>query len=217
MMEIVGPYSVESIPVFFRRKHDPPLVPLILGDHQSGTWKRVQIVGDLAQQMHRRLVDDGVSRIEAQSVDVVLVRPVERVVAHESANGPAVRSVVVDPVAPRRLVSIGEKLSAGDCRQVVASRTEVIVDDIEDDAEVAGMCGVDESLERLWSAVRCRWSVEQYAVVPPVARAGEAGDRHDLDCGDAQGGEGIELSDRRIEGAFGGKGPDVQLIDDEII
>ena len=62
----------------------------------------------------------------------------------------------------------------------------MVVDDVEDDGEPARVGGVDEAAQAVGAAVRLLRREPVDAVVAPVARAGEAGDRQDLDGGDAE-------------------------------
>jgi hypothetical protein len=79
--------------------------------------------------------------------------------------------------------------------QVVALRAEVVVDDVEQHHQPAGVGGVDQRLEVLRAGRSgCPARTAEHAVVAPVARAGEVGDRHQLDGGDAELDEVVERS-----------------------
>ena len=104
---------------------------------------------------------------------------------------------------------------------------EVVVDDVEDDRDPAPVRGVDEFLEPDRSAVALLDGEGEDAVVSPVARPGE--------CGDREGFDGVhperdELPERRRRGREGAgaatpgdrridrspEGPNVELIEDEV-
>ena len=81
-------------------------------------------------------------RVEAQPVDPVVARPqlgvADRPLAHAALR-------VVDRVAPGRVVRVGEVRAERADR--LAAGTEVVVDDVENDAEPVAVRGVDEARE----------------------------------------------------------------------
>src|SRR5262249_15120234 len=101
---------------------------------------------DLLEDGLFRVVVDAVDGVEAQPVDPVLGQPEGGVVADEAPHPLAARAVVVDRLAPRRLIAVGEVVGR-ELAQVVAFRAEVVVDDVEDHAEAGPVGGVDEALE----------------------------------------------------------------------
>src|SRR5580692_10178224 len=92
------------------------------------------------------IIDDGMNGIEAEGVKVIFIEPVKRVVNEEIADRAAVGSVEVDGVAPRRVMTVGEELWCV-LVQVIAFRTEVGVDNVEEDHQAVGMGGLDQALE----------------------------------------------------------------------
>src|SRR5437763_913171 len=81
----------------------------------------------------RARVVDRVHRVEAQAVDVIVADPAARAVDDPVAHLVAVGSVEVDGRSPRRPVAVGEVRA--EVGQVVPLRTDVVVDDVEHDAE----------------------------------------------------------------------------------
>ena len=71
-------------------------------------------------------------------------------------------------------------------RQVVAARTEVVVDDVLHHGEAAGVAGVDEALVGVGAAVALVDRVPEHAVVAPVVVAVERVDREQFDEVDAE-------------------------------
>jgi len=104
----------------------------------------------------------------------------------------------------------------GELAQIVALRAEVVVDDVQEDAEAVGVGGVDQPAQAAGTAVGRLRRVEMGAVVPPVARAGELGDRHDLDRGDAEVHQVRQVRDHGLEGPGRGESPDVELVEDQV-
>ena len=76
-MEVIGPDRVAPVSALVARKNQLPLVSWILTDHKCA--KCLNSLGDFLNQMLGRIVRDGVSRIEAETVNVEFVYPVERV------------------------------------------------------------------------------------------------------------------------------------------
>ena len=109
-------------------------------------------VADRRQDVRRRRVEDLLRRVEAQAVEVKLVDPVAGVGDEELAHRPGVGAVEVDRVAPLVLVAVGE-VRRRERAQVVADRAEMVVDDVEDDADAERVRAVDE---RAGSRRACR-------------------------------------------------------------
>ena len=97
--------------------------------------------------------------------------------------------------------------------QVVAVRSEVVVDDVEQDHETASVRRGDQALEPLRPAVGCIGCERQHAVIAPAAAPGKIGDRHQLERGDPQLRQIVEPRFDPGERAFGREGADVQLVD----
>ena len=173
-------------------------------------------LGKLLQQVLRAVVEDGMHRVQPQAVEVELLDPVEGVVDHEFAHRAAVWPVEIDCRAPWRLVTIGEGLRR-DRVDISAFRSEVVVDDVEQHHQPAGVGGFDQRLQVLGPAIGGIRSVGQHAVVAPVAAAGKITDRHDLDRGDAERNQMVELADRGAKRALRRKGADVQFVDDRLL
>ncbi len=78
------------------------------------------------------------------------------------------------------------------------------------------MRGVDEACEGGRAAVGAVRRVRVHAVVPPAAVPGEGRDGHQLDRGDAEPPQAVELRDDAVERARVAERPDVELVEDEI-
>ena len=109
----------------------------------------------------------------------------ERVVEKEAANGGRAVAIEVDGGSPGRAVRAGEEIAA-ERRQIGALGSEVVVDDIDEDAETGGVSVVDEGAEIIRPAIRARRREERGAVVSPVPTPGKIGERHQLDRRDPQ-------------------------------
>ena len=163
-----------------------------------------------------RTVVDGVGRIQTQAVDVEFMQPIARVVDHELAHPFGPRAVVVDCFTPRRVKALGE-IVGRKVAQVVAVRSEVVVDDVQDDREAVLVRGVDEAFHGRGPAIDMGGREQIDAVIAPVALARELGHRQWLDRVDAERCDARQLSDQAIESALGRGGANVDLIDDQAL
>ncbi len=148
-------------------------------------------VADFLDDVGRTVVADRVDGVEAQAVEAEFLDPVERVVDEEIAHGTGIVAVEVDRCAPGRMVARVEEFRAV-AVQVVAFGAEVVVNDVEEDHQVARMGGIDQALEVFGGTVGSVGGEGQHAIVAPAAAAGKVRDRHDLERGDAEAGEVIE-------------------------
>ena len=110
------------------------------------------VCGDLGEDIGLAVVDDRVHGVEAQPVEMEFLEPIERVVHHEVAHRTARVAVEIDRRAPRRVMPLGEEV-AGDDVQVITLRSEMVVDDVEQDREAARVAGLDQRLQVLGAAV----------------------------------------------------------------
>lgn len=79
------------------------------------------------------------------------------------------------------------------------------------------MAGVHQFLEAVGTAVRRLRCKGENAVVTPIAGTGKLGDRHQLDCRDAEiVAQIIQKRNDALEGTLRRKGPHMQLVDDEV-
>ena len=158
-------------------------------------------LGGVAQRVHG---------VEAERVDVEVLEPHPHVVEDVAAHLGRALAVEVDQVAP----GVAPGLEVGpEEREVVARRAEVVVHHVLHDAQPAGVAGVDEAAVGVRAAVGLGDREPRDAVVAPVVGAVEGVDRHHLDEVDAEVDEVVEPLDRGVEGAAGGEGADVQLVD----
>ena len=167
--------------------------------------------GQLGEDVGLGSVDEGMDGIQTKPVDPVLHQPLVGIVDDELTDGLVVVPVEIHRVAPRgrvMVIEVGAELG-----QVVPLRSEVVVDDVEDDPESLGMGSVDELLEAGRAAVGVLGGVQIHPVVSPAASAGDLGDRHDLDGLHPEFDEVVEAIDGGGEGALLGEGADVHLVE----
>src|SRR5690242_460281 len=98
------------------------------------------------QNIGRRIVGDRMHGIQTQTVDMKLLEPIERVVQEEIANDTAPRAIEIDAASPWRLMAIGKKVGRVSM-QVIAFRSEVVVNDVLQNHQTVCMRGVDERLQ----------------------------------------------------------------------
>src|ERR1700761_1199680 len=119
--------------------------------------------------------------IEAQTVAVVILQPHECIVDEEAAHFVASFLVEIDCVAPGRF-PVWVEIWTKPCG-VVADGAEMVINDVEDNAEPGRMAGVDESLESVRAAVWLMRGKKPDTVVTPALLATPRGDGHNLNVG----------------------------------
>ena len=170
----------------------------------------------LGQDVGLTVVDDRVDRIEPQPVEVVLLEPVECVVYVKVADIARAGRVEIDGRSPRRVMPVREELRRVEV-QVVTFRAEVVVDDVEHHGDTTSVSRGDEGFQLLRPAVGGLRSELQHTVIAPAALARKIGDRHELDGGDTQPSQVVELIFHAREGAFRAERADVQLVDNGLM
>src|SRR5271166_3616189 len=91
------------------------------------------------------------------------------------------------------------------------------VDYVEQDSDTAGMRGLDQRLKLFRAAIGRVWRVEQHAVITPIAPAREVRHGHDLDGGDAEPGQMVELFDSSAKGALTSEGADMDFVQNDVV
>ena len=117
----------------------PPVVVLHLGDDERRRVDPPHALGELGEDVARRVVEDRVHRVEAEAVDAVVADPLLRVLERPLAHA-VLR--VVDRRAPEGVVAVGEVGAEGG--DLLGAGAEVVVDDVEDHAE-ARRCAASTS------------------------------------------------------------------------
>ena len=214
-MHVVVPLSgVESRPAVVAFDEGGAVVLVLENEMDVAALRALtHALGQLDQEGFGSIVENRMDGVEAEPVEVEFLDPVERIVNEEFTH---LLDARVDGRAPWRVVPVGEGLRRNNM-DVGAFRTEMIVDDVKQHHEAGRMGGGDEGLQVLRAAIgigRCEW---QYAVITPVPPAGESGDRHDLDGGDAEVSQVAQLADGRAKRAVRGEGANVQLVDDRLL
>ena len=219
VVEVVAPGRVAAPAAERGRADDLRVVEAALGDHvhvaPGGRARGVHAAAERGHQVLGARVEDRVDRVQAQPVEVEVGDPLLGALQHPLAHRVAVGVVVVHAAPPDRLV-LGREVGTEGLQRLRAGGADVVVDHVEQHGEAGGVGRVDEPGEALGAAVGGVRGRQVDAVVAPAVAAGELGDGHQLDRGDAELAQGGEVLDRRREGARGRERPDVQLVDDEL-
>jgi hypothetical protein len=128
--------------------------------------------GDLLQKRLFRLMLDLVDRVETQSVEAVFLQPEERILDEEVAH----RALLIGDRRSPGCLSLGMKELRRVEAEIVPVRSEMVVDDVEEQHESALVGLVDEPLQPLRSAIDAVRRVEEHAVIAPAAPAAELRD-----------------------------------------
>lgn len=131
MVYIVVPLGGEQphFPVFAALQQ-VAVVLLVFDDQMNMPVARLgpDTSGKRVKQMLGAVVFDGMDGVKAETVEPELGDPVDRVFDDELADHLRSVAIIIDAVAPGRLVMIGKEWRIG--RDVIAIRPEVIVDHV---------------------------------------------------------------------------------------
>ena len=172
VVDVVVPLRRHAPAALTGRRHHDGVVEVALGDEVERTpelhCERSGLVGQLGEDVGLGLVTQLVHGVETKRVDVEVTEPAQGVVDDPAAHLVAAVGVEVDGRPPRRVVGVGEV--GPELGEVVARRSEVVVDDVEADPEPARVARVDEALERGGAAVGLLDGIRRDAVVAPAVR-----------------------------------------------
>src|SRR5215813_1213970 len=143
---------------------------------------------------------------------MIFVDPVLRVGEEEVPHRSSMLTVEVDRVSPLVGVAIGEVVLR-ELFEIVAVRSEMVVDDVENDADPDAVSLIDEAPEVVGRPVESRRREEIHAVITPAEAAGKVGDRHELDHGDSDARQLWELAGSRRPRAFRRERAHVHFVD----
>ena len=173
--------------------------------------QRIGLDRELLQDRHGARIPQGVHRVQSQPVDVVVrephVRVIQDVAAHLVGPGP-VQVHCGAPGIGGIVAQVGAELG-----QIIARRSEVVVDHVLDHAQPPRVAGVDESLVGRRAAVGLVHREPQHPVVPPAPRSVEGACRQQFDEVHAEIDEMVQLLARRVQRAALRERPDVQFVD----
>ena len=136
VMQIVIPERVEIVAAFAARPNQFRFLRFVLRDQNDralagGGARRP---ADRADDVFARMIDDALRGIETKAVEMKFIDPVAAVGDEKLAHRSGVRSVEIDRIAPIVLVSVG-KIIVGKNPQIISVRAEVVVNDVENDAQ----------------------------------------------------------------------------------
>src|SRR5256885_2891256 len=124
--------------------------------------------GQFSENVWARIVSNGMNRVQTQSVEVILLQPVQRIVNEKIAYGPAARAVKIDRLSPRGAMTIGEELRRVKS-QIIAFRPKVVVNHVQKHHQIFGMRRINQALQVFRTSITSRGSIWQNAVVSPVS------------------------------------------------
>src|SRR5688572_22409437 len=103
----------------------------------------IDALSEFGEDIRGALVDDGMDRVEPKSIKLKLLQPIQRVMDVKVPYRTTVGTIKIDRRAPRGCVSL-RKEAPGVGPQIVAIRAKVVVDNIEEDAQISCMTGFNE-------------------------------------------------------------------------
>ena len=175
VVEVIVPNAVQPISAAFSRANQANVVLIALGNDMNKTTRASRFLLDrrlnVGEDMAWTEVEDGVNRVQPQTVHAKITHPHPRVVDDKLPHGIAVRAVVVDGPAPRSAVAIG-KVGAV-VGKVVSFGTEMVMDHVENHGQPGLVGGVDQPLQRPRPAVAVLHRIRIDGIVTPITVAGK--------------------------------------------
>jgi hypothetical protein len=214
VVEVVTPLRGEPVAARLAGGDQLGIVGVGLGDQhelavQPGR-QGLHLGRELFEDVQRPAVLDRVHRVQPQPVEVIVAQPHQCVADDERAHLVRARLVQVDRGTPRRHVRVGEVRPE---RVEPVADTDVVVHDVKQDGQAAGVAGVHEPLEPVRPAVRLVHRPQVDPVVAPAVATGERRHRHQLDRVHAQVTQVIQPPDGVVERALRGERAEMQLVD----
>src|SRR5215472_4482252 len=123
--------------------------------------------------------------VQAQTIDVILLEPIERVMNEKVTYHSAARAIEIDGLSPRRAVSVREEVFRVH-RKIVSFGTEVVVDHVQEHHEIVGVGRLNEAFQIIRASVAGGRSIGQNSVVAPVPLAGKTSERHEFNSRNSQ-------------------------------
>ena len=216
VVKIVVPLGVEAHPPQFGGADQPGVVQGAFGDEINPATQvrgfQMNRPAEFFQERPSRKVPYGVHRIQAQGIDMELRDPVEGVFDEETAHLVTVGPVEVQRSPPGGAVEIG-KVGA-ELGKVIAFRSEVVVDGVQNHGQPFPVAGVDKPLQPGRTAVGTLYGKGVDPVIAPVALSRELGYGHQFHSGDAQRRQPVQVIGHPVERAFRCEGAHVEFVED---
>src|SRR5262245_2075300 len=110
-------------------------------------------------------------------------------------------AIEINGLTPLVCVSI-RKVCGGELRQIISIRAEMVINDVEDDAETELVCTIDEGAKIVRCSVEMGRREKVDSVISPAEGSRELGNRHDLQQRDSDTGQMRQKFLRRVPRAF---------------
>src|SRR6267154_6718757 len=215
VMKIIAPLRRHAQSAFATRTQYARIVQIALRDqrnHSPGSaGESVNFLRQFGEKRKRAGIKDSVNGVEPQHINMKSFQPVESVFDEKAAYVVASGSIKVQRRSPRRLVMLGKIRTI--FAQIIAFRSEVVVDDVQCYGEAPRMRGIHQQLQIARSSVTILNGKWIYAVVTPIPRARKLRDRHYFNGGHAKGCKLIQRGADRIEGSFIREGSHMQFVE----
>src|SRR5688572_26869927 len=187
VMNVIGPLRRVKRRLPTGVAAEPTRLICLIFKHQMNVPIRDGFTNSVCQlfdEVRLTVIHYGMNGIEAKTVDMEFLQPIQRIVEEEVAHITAAFSVHVDARSPWSRVALREE-GLGIGMEIVSRRAEVIVDHVEEDHDAERVRTVDKALQVVGAAISSIRRVRQDTVITPVPAPGELADGHELDGRDA--------------------------------
>src|SRR5215471_1093341 len=185
-MKIIVPERIQTISVLIDRPGELRKLRLILGHDNRGPAPCgfSDASADRGQNVFLGSIEDLLSGVQAQPIQVELFDPIGGVGQEKFAYGTGVWTIKVNGLPPVIFVSVGKVVTC-EFLKIVAVRTEMVVNHIQNDGQARVMSAVHKRAEIVRLAVKPYRCKQPYAIVAPPEASRKIGDGHDLEDRDA--------------------------------
>src|SRR3954452_6408673 len=186
MMPVIVPKRIEIVAPFTSGPDQFQFLRLIFRDQQNRSFAGCFARGpsDRADDVFLRFIVNALGRVEAKAVEMEFFDPITAVADEEFADRPGARAVKINRVAPLG-GSFAVDVVVRENTEIIPVRSEVVVNDIEDDREADRVRAVDKKPQVIRRTIQTAGGKKVYAVVTPAEFSGEIRNWHHLEQGDA--------------------------------
>ena len=136
-MDVVVPLRGVELGLVTVARQALRLIVLVFQEEMDGPREpRAKARREFVEQIGPRIILDRVDGVEAQPVEMKLLKPIFGVLDEEIAHGARVGSVKLDRIAPGRLVPAREEIRRIEPKEIPLG-TEVVVNDVKQHRDAA--------------------------------------------------------------------------------
>src|SRR5688500_11776244 len=114
------------------------------------------------------IINDCMHSVKSQTIKVIFFQPIESVMNKKISDRATTIAIEIDRGSPWCLMTFGEKLRRVHM-EVVAFRTKMVIDHIQQDHQPFVMSRIDKLLKFFWASIGTIRSIGKDAIIAPVS------------------------------------------------